>query len=115
MPFEMAKMEAVPEGFVITFTEKPDAKAAADPANYAMSSYTYLYHQKYGGDEVNTQPVPVTSCQIEQDGLAVRLKCDGLRPGYVHELKIHGIKSSSGQEMRHVEAFYTLNRLSDLP
>jgi glucose/arabinose dehydrogenase len=114
-PFEIAKMEAVPEGFVITFTEKPDAKSATDPASYAMTSYTYLYHSKYGGDEVDTRPVTVTGCQIEREGLAVRLKCEGLRPGYVHELKLSGLKSATCQDLSHSEAYYTLNRLSDLP
>jgi hypothetical protein len=115
MPFEIAKMEAVRDGFLITFTEKPDAAAVVNTANYTMSSYTYLYHSKYGSDEVDTKPVTITSAQVEKNGTSVRLKCQGLRQGYVHELKIGGLKSASGSDLAHAEACYTLNKLAEQP
>jgi glucose/arabinose dehydrogenase len=114
-PFEIAKMEAVRDGFLITFTEKPDAAAVVNTANYTMSSYTYLYHSKYGSDEVDTKPVAITGAQIEKNGTAVRLKCEGLRQGYVHELKIGSLKSASGSDLAHAEAYYTLNKLAEQP
>jgi hypothetical protein len=115
MPFEIAKMEAVRDGFLITFTEKPDAAAVMNTANYTMSSYTYLYHSKYGSNEVDTKPVTITGAQIEKNGTAVRLKCEGLRQGYVHELKLGGIKAASGGNLAHAEAYYTLNKLPEQP
>lgn len=114
-PFEIEKMQAVPGGFLLTFTKKLDAASAADLANYTMSSYTYLYHQKYGSDEVDTKPVPVQSATLEADGMAVRLKCVDLRATYVHELNIGSLKSTSGEGLVHSSAFYTLNRLADEP
>jgi hypothetical protein len=41
----------------------------------------------------------------------VRLKCEGLRAGYVHELHLPGVKSATGAGLVHPEAYYTLNRI----
>jgi hypothetical protein len=38
-----------------------------------------------------------------------------LRQGYVHELKIGGVKSASGSDLAHPEAYYTLNHLAEQP
>ena len=110
-PFEVEKMEARPDGFLLTFTEPVDAKVAADVSSYTMSSYTYLYHQKYGGDEVETAPVSITTATVEKGGRSVRLRCEGLRTGFVHELNLPGLKSAAGATLVHPEAYYTLNRL----
>lgn len=111
MPFEIEKMEAQSDGFLLTFTEPVDEATAAKIANYPMTSYTYLYHQKYGGDEIDSQPVQVTRAIVEDKGVKVRLICSGLREGYVHELHITGVKSASGKSLGHAEAYYTLNHL----
>lgn len=114
-PFEIAKMEALPDGFMLTFTEKLDEAMAGDAANYSMTSYTYLYHSKYGSDEVETKPVKIVGATVAGNGTQVRLKCEGLREGYVHELHSDGVKSISGGHLVHAEAFYTLNRLPEVP
>jgi hypothetical protein len=112
VPFEIAKMEALPDGFRLTFTDEVDAAAASDLKAYSMSSYTYLYHEKYGSPEVETAEVRVVGAAVEPGGRAVRLRCEGLRPGgYVHELHLSGIGSRSGLPLWHSVAYYTLNRL----
>lgn len=115
VPFEIATMEAQPDGFLLTFTEKLDEASAREATNYTMTSYTYLYHSKYGSDEVDTKPVKVAAAELTKDGTAVRLKCEGLRAGHVHELRIGGLRSVSGQGLVHGDAFYTLNRLPEVP
>lgn len=110
-PFEVRSMEARPDGFVVAFTERVDPRSAGDVRSYAMSSYTYLYHEKYGSDEVDPKPVRVLSALVEGEGRAVRLRCGGLRPGYVHELRLAGVRDRSGRSLVHAEAYYTLNRL----
>jgi hypothetical protein len=109
VPFEIEKMEARPDGFLLTFTGDIDAKEVSDPASYAMTSYTYLYHQKYGSDEVDTQPVKILAASV--DGRMVRLTCQGLREGYVHELHAEGVRDSKGRPLLHSDAYYTLNHL----
>ena len=110
LPLELRTMEARPDGFRLTFTGEVDAVKAANPTSYEMTSYTYLYHEKYGSDEVETQPVNILEATVEADHKAVRLKCEGLREGYVHELHMPNLKSPDGIPLWHDEAYYTLNK-----
>ncbi len=111
MPFEIEKMEAKSDGFLLTFTQPVDEVMAANVSNYKMSSYTYLYHQKYGGDEIDAKTVQITKVTVEGQGKKVRLICGNLREGYVHELHVESIKSASGKFLEHGQAYYTLNHL----
>lgn len=110
-PFEVLKMEAQPDGFLITFTEALDAAAAGDLASYAMTSYTYFYHEKYGSDEADSRPVAIVQVELGAGNRSLRLHCNGLRQGYVHELHLPGVRSSTGKPLAHSDAYYTLNRL----
>lgn len=110
-PFEILKMEARPDGFEITFTEEVDASSAAAPGAFAMTSYTYIYHDKYGSDEIDSRSVRIDKVEPIPGGRAFHLHCSGLRLGFVHELRLRGIKSSAGAPVAHPEAYYTLNRL----
>ncbi|MEM7144760.1 MAG: hypothetical protein AAF591_06470 [Verrucomicrobiota bacterium] len=111
VPFEILKMEARPGGFLLTFTEKVDVESAERLGSYVMSSYTYTYHQRYGSEEVDARAVDVKGVKIGDDGRSVLLKCGGLRPGYVHELHVEGLRSAEGKALLHPEAYYTLNRI----
>ena len=73
-----------------------------------MSSYTYLLHSPYGSAETDTEPVVVKLAQISGDNLTVELTCDPLRPGYVHELHLDGVRDEAGEPLLHAEAYYTL-------
>ncbi len=39
----------------------------------------------------------------------MRLRIDGLRRGYVHELALTDVQSAKGDELLHRKAYYTLN------
>ena len=98
---------------MLRFTKAVDPKTAADPKSYAMSSYTYEYHQAYGGDEIMTGPVAIAKAEVAADGMSVRLHCapGSLREGFVHELHAEGVRDSEGTSLLHAEAFYTLNAI----
>lgn len=110
-PFAIHEMRARPDGFELTFTQPLDAKTAGNPASYAMSSYTYLYSSAYGSDEIEAQPVKITSAIVGKDGRSVRLKCEGLRELFVHELHADGVRSATGAKLDHTLACYTLNHI----
>jgi glucose/arabinose dehydrogenase len=111
VPFEVKTMEARPDGFELTFTQRVDPAAAADAVSYRMSSFTYHRHEKYGSDEIDRRSNPIRGIEVADDGLSVRLRVDDLRPGYVHELMMPGVTSVDGKPLLHGEAYYTLNRL----
>lgn len=110
VPFEIRTMRAEADGWTLEFTAPVDPVSAAAPASYAGSSYTYIYQQKYGSPEVDPQPVTVTRAEVLPDGKSVRLRCTGLRTGYVHELSVSGVRARSGAVVANPTAYYTLNR-----
>jgi hypothetical protein len=115
VPFEIHEMRVTPNGFELTFTEDVDEASAANPASYAMTSYTYEYHRTYGSDEMQTQAPTVRSAQVV-DPRTVRLLIDGLRSGgegYVHELHAEGLRSAGGEPLLHDVAYYTVQRLPE--
>ena len=93
-PYEILKMEAQPDGFLLTFTAPVDPTAASKPSSYAMKSYTYKYDKAYGSPELDTKSVEITAATVGRDGLTVKLTCAGLRKGYVHELDASKAKAT---------------------
>lgn len=110
-PFEIKTIHARPNGFQLTFTEPVDVATAQHLENYAVSSYTYLYHARYGSDEIDTQTLDVTNASVAEDGLSVTLTVDGLRAGYVHEVSAPGVRSAGKTPLLHPTGYYTLNAI----
>ena len=111
VPFEMHDLSARADGFEVTFTQPVDAAAAADVANYAMDTFTYIYQSSYGSPEVDQTTPTVKSATVSADGLKVRLVVDGLVRGHIHHLVLGDIKSKGGDTLWHSEAWYTLNEI----
>lgn len=108
-PFELREMRAAPGGFELEFTAPVDAKLAADPASYRLSSYTYELHEEYGSAKMDVQALSATPTVL--DPTRVRLALDGLRPGYVHELHYDALRAADGSPPLHTRAYYTLVEL----
>ena len=110
-PFAIREMRAQPDGFELVFTAEVDPATAGATASYSLKSYTYLYSSAYGSAEIDVQPLPVTGATVSADRRSVRLKVDGLRALYVHELRAEGVRSAAGAALAHPDAYYTLNRI----
>ncbi len=110
-PFEVHEMRATSDGFLLTFTQQVDPKTAGDVKSYRMSSYTYPYSGAYGGKEIQTKSLKVSSATVGDDGRSVRLVVSPLRAMFVHELHLPGVSSRDGKPLLHDAAYYTLNRL----
>jgi len=76
-----------------------------------MNSHTYLYHSVYGSDEIQKRSLQIKAAKVSQDGMRVRLRVEGLRELFVHELFADGVRSSDGEPLLHPYAWYTLNRI----
>ena len=110
-PFEIKTMSARPDGFRLTFTQPVDAATALNPKSYTLTSYTYPYHSKYGGEPVDVKTHKIKITEIDANALFVHLKVEGLREGYVHELHANGLRNLKGNPLLHKSAYYTLNRI----
>ncbi len=111
-PFEIKEITAENDGFLITFTQPVDPDSAADIASYSVTSFTYKYHETYGSPPINVSPHTIAKIEVAEDGLSARLALPKLLEGYVHEIKIPGVRSAkSGDTLLHDTAYYTLNQI----
>ena len=110
-PFEIHTMRVQPDGFLLTFTRPVDVALASKVERYAMETYTYIYREQYGSPEVDHTHPTIQQATVSNDGLQVRLRVHGMQIGHIHELKIDGLQSQSGEPLLHPQAYYTLNSL----
>lgn len=110
VPFEVLRMRSTPGGYRLELTAPADVATLADLASYTCESYTYLLHEDYGSPEVDRGTPTLTAAVPDADGLAVELAFDGLRAGYVHELRLPGVRSADGRPLLHARAYHTLVR-----
>ena len=110
-PFEPHSIAARPDGFEITFTAPVDRSVAADPASYAITSFTYKYHHIYGSPIINQVSHGIRTVSVSPDGLRARLVVDSLRQGYIHEIRMAGVRSVSGTPLLHDFGYYTVNQI----
>ena len=111
MPFEIKEMKARRDGFDLLFTKPVDQATAKNLKSYAMQSYTYQYHSRYGSDEILTKQLDVIEATVSADRLTVTIKVPGLRELFVHELRADGLRSADGNRLLHPVGYYTLNRI----
>jgi hypothetical protein len=110
-PFEIKQINAMKDGFLVTFTKPVDRAIAANPATYSMTTYTHIYQQGYGSPEVDHTTPRVVKSEVSHDGLQATLTIDGLVQGHVHEFDLRRMRSAEGNKLVHVNAYYTLNEI----
>ena len=100
-------------GVYLTFAEPLDAATAADPENWSVEVWNYLYSPNYGSPELsvlhperkveqgkpNRDPLPIRSIKLSPDGRTAFLAIDGMQP--VHQMKITwNVDSKDGRELK---------------
>ncbi|MEL7531160.1 MAG: plastocyanin/azurin family copper-binding protein [Bacteroidota bacterium] len=110
-PFEIKEMKAEKDGFTLVFTEAVNKRSASNPESYSMQGFTFKYHHNYGSPLENLDGCTIQSASVAEDGMSVRLKVNGMRLGYVHELKAEGVKNQRGRNLLNSTAYYTLNQI----
>lgn len=112
LPFEMKTIHAMPDGFEVEFTKPVDVNSAEDIASYSVESFTYKYHPVYGSPPVNTEEAVVKGVKLSEDGLKARIIVDNLREGYIHHIKLDGVREKDHfYSLIHPSAYYTLNKI----
>ncbi|MFP6856358.1 MAG: hypothetical protein VCA73_03730 [Roseibacillus sp.] len=109
VPFEIHEMRIKKDGFELTFTGEIDPKTAGDKASYSMNSWTYIYQSSYGSPEVDKTTQEIVSVTVGADRKSVLLKVKNLQAGHTHHLQSSGVRSKSGGELWHKDAYYTIN------
>jgi hypothetical protein len=110
--FDLLEVRAAPGGFVLRFTEPVDPASLA-PTALAVSRWQYRHHSDYGCREMDGTELAVTAMAVGAQPNEVIATIDGLRPTWVHRLKLSGVRSAKARAAPwHDEAFYTLNALA---
>jgi mono/diheme cytochrome c family protein/glucose/arabinose dehydrogenase len=112
-PFEIEEMRARSDGFELTFTQPVAPDSASDPSSYDLSSFTYKYHATYGSPPIDRKEGRIEDVQVAPDSMSARLRIEGLRRHYIHELKMPGVRSADGAPLLHPTAYYTLHNRPD--
>ncbi len=110
-PFEIMTMKAKDNGFELEFTKPVNRAIAENPATYQITSFNYKYHYNYGSPIVGQQKGAVQKVEVSEDGRTVRLTIDGMRLGFIHQLKASNLKSNNGEKLLHDTGYYTLNEV----
>ena len=111
VPFEIKEMSAKRDGFRLMFTQSIDATTVINPKSYRVTSYTYPYQSKYGGEPMDVKTHTVKVAALDTTWRSVQLTLDQMRSGYVYELQAPGIRNTRGKPLLHSAAYYTLNRV----
>jgi hypothetical protein len=110
-PFEVKEINIRPDGFLVTFTLPVDPAVAADPANYAVTTYTHIYQAGYGSPEVDQTEPRVLKAEPSADGLSVRLTLAKLEVGHIHDFDFAKVRGRDGAPLLHTKAYYTVNEI----
>lgn len=116
LPFDVQEVTAQPDGFRIQFTQPVDRETAAQASSYVLAGFTYKYNGAYGSPPIDRMACPIQRVEVAADGLSVRIAAHCLREGYIHELKLPGIRAvGGGDALLHPTVYYTLNRIPEGP
>lgn len=110
-PFEIKTMKAQDDGFVLEFTKPVNKSLAKSIDSYQITSFNYKYHNTYGSPIVDQQKGMVKKAEVSEDGLSVKLTVHGMRLGFIHQMKIPDLKSTTGEKLLHDMGYYTLNEV----
>ncbi|HEY6979279.1 MAG TPA: hypothetical protein VH396_23445 [Chitinophagaceae bacterium] len=117
IPMDVYTMNLTHNGFDLKFTQRVDSVTVTNPANYKMRCYRYEYKKKSleegidDAPQIDVQDVPIRDIKFSKDGKKVSLIIEGLKPGFIYELKLGDIKSVAGQPCTNKLICYTLNKL----
>ncbi len=88
-------LHARKSGVTITFSGALDPKAAADPKNYAVQTWSLKRSADYGSKHYDEQVRTVTAAAVSEDGKTVTLSIADVQPTWGMEIK-YTLKAADG-------------------
>jgi glucose/arabinose dehydrogenase len=111
MPMDIKSMTLTSDGFDLEFTRPVDPRSASTSSAYEFTRYYYRYSIRYGSPQHDRQSVPVKNVTVSPDGTRVSLRLAELKPDYIYQLDLQGIRSADGTPLLNPSIYYTLNQL----
>ena len=98
-------------GMTLTFSGTLDPKAAGDPKNYTVKTWSLKRSAAYGSKHHDEKAVPVTAAKVSPDGKTVTLEIAGLAPTWCMEIR-YAIRGADGAPVEGV-VHNTVHRLGE--
>ena len=113
MAIHSMKLRAGGIGFDLHFTQPIAEATELAPERFRFRRYHYIYGGTYGSPEADSQPVEVTGVALSDDRktITLTLPIETYPIGMVYELIIDPLKATNGRELKHPEAWYTVQRI----
>lgn len=110
VPFGIREVRSHARGFALDLTGPVDPERAADPRQYAISSYRRIPRGGYETPDQDRATAVVEQVRVSADRRSVTLFLKSLRSGYVYDLAIGPIHGRTDRVYPAV-AYYTLNEI----
>ena len=110
-PFEIERINIVPEGFRVRFTLPVDEATGSDPASDSVTTFTHIYHGAYGGPEVDQTAPVVQAVSLSEDRREATLRLNDITRGHAHEFDLGKVRDAGGKPLVHRHAYYTVNEI----
>ncbi|MEM7369734.1 MAG: PA14 domain-containing protein [Bacteroidota bacterium] len=112
--FEMLKVSARSNGFLIEFTEPISPEYEVGAKDFVIQQWYYQPTQEYGGPKLAEENLSVKTFSLSDDRKQLFVELPGMKAGHVVYIKVNkALKSVSGQALWSTEAWYTLNEIPE--
>lgn len=100
-------------GFVVKLTKPLAADTQLAASQFRVKQYHYLYTGNYGSPQADEQVVTVEKAELSFDRTAITLTFPVVTYpiGMVYEINLDKLTATSGEDLLHNEAWYTVYRI----
>jgi hypothetical protein len=96
---------------ILTFSGVLDPKAAGDPKNYAVKTWSLKRSAAYGSQHYDEKPAVVSAATVAADGKTVTVEIAGLAPTWCMEIR-YSLRGSDGAPVEGV-VHNTIHRIGE--
>jgi glucose/arabinose dehydrogenase len=115
IPFEIAHVTLIDDGFCIAFTEPLVIHTRIAAADVLLRRHHYDWWWEYGSPERDRRVLPVDSVEIAADRRSISLHASQLECGEVATVILPELMSQGGEPLLHREFAYTINEMRGAP
>tara|TARA_R110000868_G_scaffold1647_4_gene13289 strand:+ start:11278 stop:14241 length:2964 start_codon:yes stop_codon:yes gene_type:complete len=110
--FEMLRVNALPDGFEIEFTEAISENVIIQKDDIGIKQWYYIPTSKYGGPKIDLEELKIEKLIMSKDRKKIRLVLKGIKEKHLVYFHLNNkITSTNNSKLWTTEAWYTLNKI----
>ncbi len=110
LPLDLREVTLTADGLHVEFTKPVPEAWLSNPANFAVTQWTYRATPEYGGPKIEEERLVVRAARPATNRLSVELSIDGIKIDRVVHL-VADARADDGEEIWSAESWYTVRRL----